>query len=158
MDTIAPTFFIVGLVLMAGEIAVPGGVVGALGAVAFLIASIDVWAHHGATWGMAAIAASMCVATTLFFVEVKMMKSGPLARWFYLSQKTPPTPSKSAEGVAAGACGVAATRLNPTGLVIVGGNRYEAISRDGLIEEGANITVVGDDPFRVVVKRADAAE
>jgi membrane-bound ClpP family serine protease len=157
MDTAAPTFFVVGLVLMAGEIVVPGGIIGTFGAIAFLVASIDVWAHHGATWGMAAIVGSMCVATALFFVEVRLMKSGPLARWFYLSQKTPPTPSRSAEGVAVGTKGVALTRLNPTGLVLIGEKRYEAISRDGMIEEGAAVAVSGDDPFRLVVRRADVS-
>jgi membrane-bound ClpP family serine protease len=158
MDTAIPTFFVVGLILMAGEIIIPGGIIGTFGAIAFLIASIDVWAHYGATWGMAAIVSSMCIATVMFFVEIRLMKSGPLARWFYLSQKTPPTSSKSAEGVLSGARGRAATRLNPTGLVIVNEKRYEAISREGLIEEGTEIVVVSDDPFRVVVRRAEAAE
>lgn len=153
MAIVALTSFLIGLILMAGEIIVPGGILGTIGAVAFLVASINVWAHFGATWGMIAIVAGMCVGIALFFIEVRFLKSGPLAKWFYLSLKTPPTSSKSAEEVLSGAKGVAVTPLHPSGLVLIGEKRYEALSRDGMIEEGAKIVVVADDPFRIVVSR-----
>lgn len=145
--------FIVGLVLMAGEILVPGGILGTIGAICFLAASVDIWNAFGPMWGLAAILGSMAAGLGMFFLEVRLMRSGPLARWFYLSQKTPPTPSKSAEGIPAGTVATTATRLNPTGLILVNGKRLEAISRDGLIEEGAEVVIVNDDPFRVVVAR-----
>jgi membrane-bound ClpP family serine protease len=147
-------FFVIGLILMAAEIIVPGGIIGTIGAIAFIIASVDVWAHYGSTWGLVAVVGSLCIGIVMFFIEVKMLRSGPLARWFYLSQITPPTSSQSAGGLAAGTKGTALTRLNPTGLVLVGDKRLEAISRDGLIEEGVDIVIVNDEPFRVVVKRA----
>ena len=145
--------FIVGLVLMAGEILVPGGILGTIGAVCFLAASVDIWVAFGPMWGMGAILGSLAAALGMFFLEVRLMRSGPFARLFYLSQKTPPTPSKSAEGIPTGTVAKTATRLNPTGLVLVNGKRLEAISRDGLIEEGAEVVIVNDDPFRVVVAR-----
>lgn len=151
--TIAPTLFIIGLVLMAGELLVPGGILGGIGAICFLVASVDIWVAFGPTWGLLSIILSMAVGLGMVFLEVRLMRSGPLARWFYLSQKTPPTPSKSAEGIPAGTIGKAVTRLNPTGLILVGEKRLEAISRDGLIDEGAEVTIVNDDPFRVVVTR-----
>jgi membrane-bound ClpP family serine protease len=152
--TIAPSLFVIGLVLMAGEILVPGGILGSIGAMCFLAASVDIWITFGSLWGLLSVIASMAIGLALFFLEVRMMRSGPLARWFYLSQKTPPTPSKSAGGIAVGTVGKAITRLNPTGLVMVGERRLEAISREGLIEEGTEIVIVNDDPFRVVVARA----
>ena len=155
--TAAPTFFVIGLILMAGEILVPGGILGSIGAICFLIASVDVWVAFGAMWGMTAIIVSMALGLGMFFLEVRMMRKGPLARWFYLSQKTPPTPSKSAGGIPAGTKATTATRLNPTGLVLVDGRRLEAISRDGLIEEGTEVVIVNDDPFRVVVARTEHA-
>jgi membrane-bound serine protease (ClpP class) len=151
--TIAPTLFIIGLVLMAGELLVPGGILGGIGAMCFLAASVDIWIAFGPIWGLLSIILSMAVGLGMFFLEVRLMRSGPLARWFYLSQKTPPTPSKSAEGIPVGTTGKAITRLNPTGLILVGEKRLEAISRDGLIDEGAEVTIVNDDPFRVVVTR-----
>lgn len=153
--TIAPSLLIIGLVLMAGEILVPGGILGGIGAICFLAASVDIWIALGSTWGMLAIIASMAVGLGMFFLEVRMMRKGPLARWFYLSQQTPPTSSKSAGGIPVGTTGKAFTRLNPTGLVLVGEKRLEAISRDGLIEEGTDVVIVNDDPFRVVVARAE---
>ena len=154
MDSIAPALFVIGLLLMAGEILVPGGIIGSIGAIAFFVASVDIWINYGAFWGLVSMVGCLCVGLILFFIEVKMLRCGPLARWFYLSQTTPPTPSKSAENVKNGTKGTAATRLNPTGLVLIDGKRLEAISRDGLIEEGTAVVVVNDDPFRLVVKKS----
>jgi membrane-bound serine protease (ClpP class) len=158
MNSVAPTFLVIGFLLMAAEIVVPGGILGTLGAIAFLIASVDIWSHYGSLWGLSAVVGSMCVGIILFFVEVRMMRKGPLARWFYLSQTTPPTSSQSAGGLPLGTKGTTLTRLNPTGLVMVNGKRLEAISRDGLIEENTDIVIVNDDPFRVAVKRAVAVD
>jgi membrane-bound serine protease (ClpP class) len=153
MSTMAITLLVAGLLLMAAEIILPGGVPGTIGAICLLVFSGQVWAQHGATWGLASIVGTMLVGLVLFFLEVRLMRKGPLARWFFLDAKTPPTSSQSSGGIAPGTEGVAATRLNPSGLVLVQGRSLEAISRDGLIEEGAAVVVVGDDPFRIAVRR-----
>lgn len=153
MTTLAFTLFVAGLILMAAEIILPGGIPGTIGAICLLTASANIWIENGAFWGLASIVATLFIGLALFFLEIRLMRKGPLARWFFLDQKTPPTSSQSAGGLALGTEGKTFTRLNPTGLVLVQGRKLEAISRDGLIEENVDIVVVSDDPFRVAVKR-----
>ncbi|HNX05483.1 MAG TPA: NfeD family protein [Opitutales bacterium] len=153
MSTLALTLFVAGLILMAAEIIIPGGIPGTIGAICLLAGSVNVWIENGAVWGLSSIVATMFVGLILFFLEVRLMRKGPLAKWFFLDQKTPPTSSQSSGGLAVGTIGKTLTRLNPSGLVMVQGRRLEAISRDGMIEENADIVVVADDPFRIAVKR-----
>jgi membrane-bound ClpP family serine protease len=84
---------------------------------------------------------------------MRMLRKGPLAKFFYLGQNTPPTPSQSSGGIPVGTKGRCVTRMNPSGLVQLGGKRLEAISRDGLIEEGAEVELIGEDAFRIEVRR-----
>jgi len=154
MDPVATTLFLLGLILLAFEIIIPGGILGFIGGCCMLAASIDVWIKHGSTWGILAVFGCLLAALIFFFIEIRLLKSGPIARRFRLNKQTAATSNKSAEGIGPESTGTAATRLNPTGLVLIDGKRLEAISRDGLIEEGAKIEVVSDDPFRLVVKRA----
>lgn len=153
MDTLAPALYVIALLLLAMEIVVPGGVMGTIGIICLLAATADIWVHYGANFGLVSLAASAVIALVLFLVELRFLRKGPLARWFCLIRQTPPTTGHSAESVSVGQTGKAATRMNPSGLVLIDGKRYEAISREGLIEAGVEISVVSDDPFRIVVER-----
>jgi membrane-bound serine protease (ClpP class) len=102
---------------------------------------------------MAAIFASIVVALLMLILEIHVLKSAPIARRLFLNRQTAPSKTTSAEGTVIGIKGTAATRLNPSGLVQIGDQRLEAISRDGMIEEGAQVQVVADDAFRIVVRR-----
>ena len=139
---------------MAGELFVPGAILGTIGGISLFAGSVSVWINHGAVWGLTAIILSMVFGTALFFLEVRLMKTGRLGHWFFLNTASPQTPSQSAGGIPVGTKGKAVTRLNPTGLVLIGERRLEAISRDGMIDEGTDVEVINDDPFRVVVKKA----
>ena len=139
---------------MAGELFVPGAILGTIGGICLFAGSVSVWIDYGAVGGLTAIVASMVLGLFLFFLEVRLMKTGRMGRWFFLNAISPQTPSQSAGGIPVGTKGKAVTRLNPTGLVMIGARRLEAISRDGMIDEGTEVEVVNDDPFRVVVKKA----
>jgi len=156
MDTLAPTLMITGLILLGFEVIVPGGILGFIGGCCLLGGSIDIWIRYGYQCGMAAIFASIVAALLFLFLEIRFLKKLPITRHLFLDRQTAPTKTKSAEGTAIGAKGTTITRLNPSGLVQIGDKRLEAISRDGMIEEGAAIEVAGDDAFRIVVKRVSA--
>jgi membrane-bound serine protease (ClpP class) len=49
--------------------------------------------------------------------------------------------------------GTADTTLAPSGYVVVGGRRFEAFSRSGLVAKGEALQVVGVDNFRLVVSK-----
>ncbi|MCD8483188.1 MAG: hypothetical protein LR015_11290 [Verrucomicrobia bacterium] len=45
------------------------------------------------------------------------------------------------------------SRLNPSGIVLVDGQRHQALSQTGFIQEGESIEVVSRDAFRLVVRK-----
>ncbi len=119
-----------------------------------LAGAVDIWINHGNGWGLTAVFGSILVAFLFFFLEIRLLKTGPLARRFLLSGQTPPAEAHVAAGMAPGSKGRSLTRLNPSGLVEVEGRSLEALSRDGMIEEGAEVEIISDDSFRVLVRRA----
>jgi membrane-bound serine protease (ClpP class) len=153
MSQMAIIFFVCGFLFLGFEIVVPGGILGFIGAVCLLGGSISVWVDHGSAWGMAALLGSGLASLLFFYLEIRLLRTSFLAKRFFLDRQTPPASAKSAAGIAAGTKGRALTRLNPSGLVMVAGRKLEAISRDGLIEAGVEVTVVADDPFRIEVRR-----
>ncbi|MBN1404738.1 MAG: NfeD family protein [Opitutales bacterium] len=154
MDPAATTLFLVGLLLLAFEIVVPGGILGGIGAICMFAAAVVVWSVHGSTWGIVALFGGIVLAGLFFVLEIRILKSGPFARRFVLSARTPAAKEHIAEGIASGAVGRTVTRLNPSGQVMVEGRMLEALSRDGLIEAGVEVRIVSDDSFRVVVRKA----
>ncbi|WP_043585564.1 NfeD family protein, partial [Geminisphaera colitermitum] len=140
--------FLIGVLLLAFEVVVPGAILGTLGALSLIVGCALAFVYHGATGGGIAVAVALLLVGILLVIEFAILPRTRWGRRFFLhksidSQSQPPV---AAEGIA-GSIGTADTTLAPTGYVFVDGRRYEAVSRSGLIEKGATITVIGTSTF-----------
>src|SRR5690606_14372004 len=111
--------------------------------------------EFGAETGALIAVASTILALSMFFLEVKILTKGPLAKSFVNrivieSQSV----RQEAPSDIIGKTGVAATALAPSGYVDVEGVRYEAKSRAGFIEKGGTVKIVAFDNFKLTVDRA----
>lgn len=147
--------FVIGALLLAAEVFVPGGVLGLVAALALLAGVVLAFVEHGWTGGWLALAAAFALVVITLVVEFVVLPRTRLGRRLFLdaeiSGASQPVLAE-AESVI-GRIAVADTVLAPTGYVLVEGKRYEASSRSGLIAKGEALRVVGLDNFRLIVQK-----
>jgi membrane-bound serine protease (ClpP class) len=150
--TLILVLFAVGILLLALEVIVPGGVLGIVGGVSLLGAVLVAFDRFGPGGGAWALAAGLLVTAVALYLEFVLLPRSRLAKALSLTatvagRSQPPV----AEASLAGRRGVAVTTLAPTGIVECEGRRYEAFSRSGLIAAGAPVEVTAVETFRILV-------
>lgn len=149
--------FVVGLILLAFEVIVPGGVLGMIGVCALIGGCGLAFVEFGLNGGLLASGLAVVLTGVMLWLELKVMPKTALGRRFFLDQsvegKSQPALAESTAVV--GAVVEAVTTLAPSGYVVLDGKRYEAFSRSGLVEAGARLKVVGVDTFRLIVQKSD---
>lgn len=145
--------FSVGILLLAAEVLVPGGIIGAIGGVMIFAGIIIAFNLFGASGGLLALVAGIVVAAIAFFMEFKVLPRTALGRRAFLTKEI--TSVSRAVGLEArdliGKSAEAITMLSPTGYVRIDGQRYEAFCQTGQVPAGANLEVIGADNFRLIV-------
>ncbi len=147
--------FVVGFVLLAFEVFVPGAILGIIGGLALLGGVVLAFLEYGSTGGCTALAVGAALGALMLFVEFWLLPRTPWGKRMFLHAAvegtSQPPPAESAAVM--GRTGEAVTPLSPSGHVLIDGRRYEAFSRSGLVAKGAQVQVVGLDNFRLIVSK-----
>jgi len=145
--------FIIGILLVAVEILVPGGLLGVLGGVALLAGVVTAFTQFGATGGMIATVLALVIGAVTLYLEFVFLPRSKLARALSMSETVSgrSQPEIADRQAIIGREAVAVTTLAPSGYVEVEGRRYEASCQSGMANTGARLRVVDVDTFRLVV-------
>ncbi len=145
--------FAVGILLVAVEIVVPGGLLGLVGGLCLLAGVAASFHQFGSTGGFVATAVAIVIGAVTLYLEFAILPKTAIARKFTMAETVAgrSQPELADRDAVIGATGVAVTRLAPSGIVEVAGKRYEAFSQSGLAEAGGRVKVVDVDNFRIVV-------
>ncbi len=148
--------FLVGVLLLAGEVFVPGAVLGLIGAVCMFIGCGLSFAEFGAAGGLLATAIALVLLGLMLYVELVWLPKTRVGKKLIVHAKVDATaqPPLAESAAVVGQPAEAATPLVPSGYVIVAGRRYEAFSQSGHVAKGAALRVVGLDNFRLIVTKA----
>jgi membrane-bound serine protease (ClpP class) len=144
-----------GLALLALEVCMPGfGVVGILGGLAV-----------AAGWYTALDQPALYIGLMLAVALLIILGGRALRRRYGASrslrwvtqghtqrQEAGYVAREDIQGVAVGDCGVAQTALRPQGRVDIRGQRYEAVSRSGMLDAGTGVRVCAVTAARVEVE------
>jgi membrane-bound serine protease (ClpP class) len=144
--------FVAGVILIALEVVVPGGVLGILGGISILAGVLLSFDRFGAEGGAVATGIGLALGAVALYLEFVLLPRSRLARTFSM---TATVAGKSQPDIAArdviGKRVVAVTPLAPSGVVELDGRRYEAFARSGHAPVGAALEIVGLDNFRLIV-------
>jgi membrane-bound ClpP family serine protease len=145
--------FAIGLVLMAVEVIVPGGILGVAGGIALLAATVVTFTQYGASHGVMALAASVMLAGLTVVVELYLIRHTPLGKKAFLNTEITASSSnfESAAKDLIGKSAESVTMLSPSGYVTIEGTSYEAFCQSGQIPAGTSLRVIGADSFRLIV-------
>jgi len=144
-----------GVLLLAVEVFVPGGLLGVAGGAFMLGGVVAAFAKFGGTAGTITAIVALVLLATAVFVEFKVLPGSRLARALSMTATVSGAATKPALENAIGQECVAQTKLRPSGYVLIGTERYEAFCRTGGAEPGERLRVTGVDNFRLIVNQTE---
>lgn len=145
--------FVIGALLLAAEVFLPGAIAGIIGGIALLGGSILSFREFGFSGGLAASGAAVALVILMLYLELVVLPKTAFGRRMVVQATVDATsqpPLVSLEAVVDKPA-EALTALVPSGYVLVEGRRYEAFCRSGHAAKGAALRVIGVDNFRVIV-------
>lgn len=145
--------FLLGVLLLAGEVFMPGAVLGIVGAIAMTVGCVVSFVQFGAWGGALATGLAAILLGAMLYLELVWLPRSRLGKNMVV-QSTSGTISQPAVAdlqAVVGKTAEAITTLAPSGYVRVDGRRYEAFSQSGHTAKGAKLSVVGADNFRLIV-------
>lgn len=145
--------FAAGLLLVAVEILVPGGLLGVLGGLCLLGGVIVAFKEYGSYGGSIATAVALLIGALTLYFEFVILPKTRLAKKFSMGATSTgrSQPELADRGAVVGREAVANTLMAPSGYIEFDGRRYEAFCRSGQVPVGARVRVVDVDNFRLVV-------
>lgn len=153
--TLVIVLFVLGVILLALEIVVPGAILGSIGGLLMLGGVVAAFTNLGTSGGLVATIVALLLLGATFYLEMVWLPRSRLAK--HLSMDTTidsvSQPPLAKESAVVGREAVALTALAPTGFVRVDGQRYEASCRSGFAAVGETLQVVGLDAFRLIVTK-----
>lgn len=146
----------VGIVMLAAEIIVPGGLLGILGGLFLCAGVIAAFVSLETEQAMVALAVSLVAGVAVLVIEFVVLPRSRVVKALSMTG-TVTGHSQAVDASAAAYIGreaVAQTKLVPSGYVLVDGRQFEAFCRDGAADPGTQLRVVGTDSFRLIVTKA----
>lgn len=148
--TVALILFLIGAALVALEVVLPGGVLGALGAVA-MVAGVVACFFHSQAAGAISMVLLMILGPLAGWLWVKNAHRTPGARALFLALGN--ESDRAAEpALQIGQVGVAVSELRPGGVGEFAGQRVPVRSEAGIIPAGTEVAVVAFSDGRATVR------
>jgi membrane-bound serine protease (ClpP class) len=154
-NSLVVVLFIIGFLLIAAEVFVPGMILGTMGFLCLAGSVAMVYATHGIMAGVIATLIVGSLSLGGFLLWLNLFPRTFIGRRMMLMTTQPADPSLEVNESLVGASGVALTPLRPAGTARIDGKRVDVTTRSEFLEEGAEIVVVAADGMRVVVRQKD---
>ena len=147
--------FLLGIVLLAVEVIVPGGIIGAIGGLMMFGGCVLAFKDYGALGGCVGIAVALLLAGTTFYFEFRILPKTAVGKRAFLHSEITGTSAALGEEARSliGRSAEALTMLSPSGYIRIDGKRYEAFCQNGQAPAGAELEVIGADNFRLIVSQ-----
>jgi membrane-bound serine protease (ClpP class) len=146
--------FVIGIVLLALEIILPGAILGIAGAVCMLAGVFLSFGTFGGSGGIIATLFALLALGVTVYLEFVWLPKSRLTKHLAAGTTNDATSQPPLAGAdVIGREATAQTVLSPSGYVTVQGKRFEAYSQSGHIGAGERLRVVGLDNFRLIVTK-----
>lgn len=145
--------FVVGIFLIAAEVIVPGGILGAIGGLMMFGGCYVAFMEYGTLGGLVAVLTAFAFGGLAIYLEFFLL---PKTKWgkraFLTAEVTGVSAAFGPDANALiGKSAEAITLLSPSGYILVDGRRLEAFCQSGQVPAGTALEVVGADNFRLIV-------
>lgn len=147
--------FLVGVLLLAGEVFVPGAILGIIGAICMLVGCVLSFGQFGASGGILATGVAVVLLGLMLYIELIWLPKTRVGKKMIVQSTVSATsqPPLAELNAVVGKTAEALTPLVPSGYVLVDGRRYEGFSQSGHVAKGAMMRVTGLDNFRLILTK-----
>lgn len=151
--TLIVLLFALGILFLAVEVIVPGGILGSIGGLLMFGGCVAAFITLGTAGGMIATAVALAAAALAFFIQFRVLPKTSIGRRAFLTREITGVTTSFREETRdlIGKSGQALTMLSPSGYILIDGKRYEAFCQNGQVPAGAALDVIGADNFRLIV-------
>lgn len=137
------------------ELLLPGGILGILAVISLIAATWFGFDGYGLFGGITVFFGTLFALVALTFIELKLLAKTPYGKKFFLNTSIKGRSNKAqAESSIVGKKGIALTRLNPSGRIVIDNKQYEAYSQDGFVEDGQDVKVIAQDNFKLTIRKS----
>jgi membrane-bound ClpP family serine protease len=152
--TLIILLFSVGILLLAAEVMIPGGILGGIGGLMLFVGCILSFVTLGNTEGLLAVGVTIIAAITVFYIQFKILPKTRFGKRFFLSREISATSTALKEDARdlIGKAAQSVTVLSPSGYVTIDGKRFEAFSQSGQIAPGTELEVIDANSFQIIVR------
>ena len=142
-----------GLLLIAAEVFIPGGVAGVAGGLALLAAMGVGLFHFPAPWGFWSAVAIVVFGGIVFLLWIQLFPRSRTGKRITLQTDGADFKSAAPANHLVGAVGEALTALRPGGVVLIDGKRYDVLADSGeWIAAGAKVRVAAIQGGHLLVR------
>lgn len=151
--TVIIGLFGAGLVFLAVEVFVPGGILAVLSGLCLVAGVVTAFIQLGLKGGAVASCLALAIGVVTLYFEFVVLPKTRLAKQFSMTETVSGTsqPEVADRATVIGAEAWAVTTLAPSGYVDLNGRRYEAFCQSGHVVAGTRLRIVDVDTFRLVV-------
>ena len=157
-SAIIVALFLVGFLLVAAEVFLPGLILGTLGFLCLLASVVLVFVQFGPSAGLLAAFVVGVLSLAGFLLWLNFFPRTFVGRRLMLRTQQPPDSTADEHRSLVGQSGEALTPLRPSGTARIGGKRVDVTAVGDFLEQGAALVVVAADGMRVAVRQKDGLE
>ena len=147
--------FLIGVLLLAGEVFVPGAILGIIGAISMFAGCVVSFGQFGTMGGLLATALAVTLLGAMLYLELVWLPKSRLGKGMVVQSTVAATsqPPLAEMSAVIGKTAEAVTPLVPSGYVTVEGRRYEGFCQAGHVAKGTTLRVTGLDNFRLILNK-----
>lgn len=144
---------LIGLMLLAIEVFVPGGILGTFAVGALMVAVVAGFFAFGPKGGLMAAVLLVVFGSLFFGVWIRIFPRTPMGRVLTLRKDGHDFKAADAgPAITVGLEGTAQTNLHPSGIALFNGKRTDVVSEAGYLNAGRPVRVVKVEGNRIVVR------
>lgn len=146
--------FSIGLILLALEVIIPGGILGIIGSLLLFTGCVFSFFILGTLQGLVAIAIALSAGILVFYIQFKILPNTRIGKRFFLKREISGAANSFEEKARdlIGKTATSVTVLSPSGYVMVDGQSYEAVSQSGQIPIHTELLITAANSFQLTVK------
>tara|TARA_S200000501_G_scaffold51773_1_gene41763 strand:- start:1205 stop:1675 length:471 start_codon:yes stop_codon:yes gene_type:complete len=144
MDSLTLYFTLLtsGFVLIGIEIFIPGGILGIIGAITWLIASYIGWHNFDYPWNTVSSLGILFILILTLYVWIRFFPKSKMGKSLTLTDSITESSSYTHVDIKIGDEGQAVTTLRPAGIASINDQRVDVVTNASWIEQGAKIKVI----------------
>lgn len=144
MDSLTLYFTLLtsGFVLIGIEIFIPGGILGIIGAITWLVASYIGWNNFDYPWNTVSSLGIFFLLILTLYVWIRFFPKSKMGKSLTLTDSISESSSYTHVNIKIGDEGEAITTLRPAGIASINDQRVDVVTNASWIEQGTKIKVI----------------